>query len=336
MVILQSKVHLSNWYEHYEIPPDWVIAISPNGWTSDQLGWTSDQLGLTWLKEVFEPFTRSKTTEKYRLLILDGHDSHATPEFDQYCKEKLPITLCMPAHSSHLLQPLDVECFSVLKRALVEYMRLGINHIHKIEFLTAFKAARNEAITDSNVRSGFAATGLVPFDPEQVLCTISRPLTPPELRAATNDRWVPETPHNVHQLERQVAAIKGFIQRRSKSSPSPTDMALNQLVKGCELAMHSVVLLAAENEKLLTANERQKCKRQLKQRFTSKESALSAAEATQMVLGSQLPTGVVDNSVAAEPHPTEDVPIVDPVLMITCYICRGFDHHARECQKHKL
>ena len=75
MVILKGKGHLSTWYEHCQIPPDWVIAVSLNGWTSDQLG-------LTWLKEVFEPVTSTKTIGKYRLLILDGHGSHATPEFD--------------------------------------------------------------------------------------------------------------------------------------------------------------------------------------------------------------------------------------------------------------
>jgi hypothetical protein len=189
-------------------------------------------------------------------------------KFDQFCAERSIITLCMPPHSSHLLQPLDVGCFSVLKRAyskqVVNYMRLGINHIDKIEFITAFRAARIEAMTARNIRSGFSATGLVPFDPERVLCTILRPLTPQELPTAVHARWVPETPRNVQQLEQQVAAIKGFIQRRSKSPPTPTDTALSQLVKGCEMAMQSVVLLAAENEKLRSANERQTRKRQLK------------------------------------------------------------------------
>ena len=51
----------------------------------------------------------------------------------------------MPAHSSHLLQPLDIGCFAVLKRAysqMVEIkMRLGINHIDKLDFLEAYPQA---------------------------------------------------------------------------------------------------------------------------------------------------------------------------------------------------
>ena len=328
MVILKGKVHQSTWYEHCQIPPDWIIALSPNGWTSDQLG-------LTWLKDVFEPSTSTKTIGKYRLLVLDGHGSHATPEFDQFCTERSIITLCMPAHSSHLLQPLDVGCFSVLKRAyskqVVEYMRLGINHIDKIEFITAFKTARNEAMIASNIRSGFTATGLVPLNPEQVLCTISRPLTPPEMPAAARNIWVPETPHNVHQLEQQVAAIKGFIQRRSQSPPTPTDAALNQLVKGCEMAMHNVVLLAAENERLRTANERQKRKRQLKRRYISKESALSAAEASKLILDPIVLQEVEEDDVFDEPQPTQTTLNVVDTHAITCYICRGFDHLAVNC-----
>jgi hypothetical protein len=51
----------------------------------------------------------------YRLLILDGHESHLNQDFKDYCPENKIITVCMPAHSSHILQPLDVVCFSPLK-----------------------------------------------------------------------------------------------------------------------------------------------------------------------------------------------------------------------------
>jgi hypothetical protein len=50
-----------------------------------------------------------------RLLILDGHSSYLTAEFDDFCKKNAIICLCMPAHASHHLQPLDVGVFSLLK-----------------------------------------------------------------------------------------------------------------------------------------------------------------------------------------------------------------------------
>ena len=51
------------------------------------------------------------------MLILDGHGSHATPEFDLFCSENNIITDCLPPHTSHILQPLDVACLGLLKTA---------------------------------------------------------------------------------------------------------------------------------------------------------------------------------------------------------------------------
>jgi hypothetical protein len=99
MIIFEGKVHISTWYTD-TLPRDWTIALSDKGWTDDSLG-------LTWLTDVFEKHTKDYTKGVYRLLILDGHGSHATPQFDLFCAEHYIITLCMPPHSSHLLQPLS-------------------------------------------------------------------------------------------------------------------------------------------------------------------------------------------------------------------------------------
>jgi hypothetical protein len=106
IIILKGVMHQKSWYE--AVPSDWTIGVSENGWTTDESG-------LAWLKEVFNKHTQSRTAGKYRLLILDGHGSHVTAEFDQYCTQNSIIVLCMPAHSFHILQPLDVSCFAVLK-----------------------------------------------------------------------------------------------------------------------------------------------------------------------------------------------------------------------------
>ena len=75
----------------------------------------------------------------------------------------------MPPHSSHLLQPLNIGCFATLKQSysqlMEDYIRLSIHHITKLDFITAYPTARTEALTASNIHSGFTATGLVPFDP---------------------------------------------------------------------------------------------------------------------------------------------------------------------------
>jgi len=51
-----------------------------------------------------------------RLLIMDGHTSHVSWQFFDYCLEHNIIPLCLPPHSTHLLQPLDVGLFGPLQR----------------------------------------------------------------------------------------------------------------------------------------------------------------------------------------------------------------------------
>ncbi|KAH3956578.1 hypothetical protein HBH52_256050 [Parastagonospora nodorum] len=93
--------------------------------------------------------------QRNRLLIIDGHESHNSLEFQQYYKDNKIITICMPPHSSHLLQPLNVGCFAPLKKAYrrqaEELMRNQITHITKLKFLPCFKRAFDAAITPSNI-----------------------------------------------------------------------------------------------------------------------------------------------------------------------------------------
>jgi hypothetical protein len=165
-----------------------------------QNGWTNNQLGLDWLKH-FDRSTAKRTNSRYRLLILDGHESHHSVGFERYYEENKIITLCMPAHASHLLQPLDVGCFGPLKKAygreIEHLMRCSINHISKTEFFPAFYGAHRATITESNIRGGFKGAGPAPFDPENVISKLDiqlRTPAPPIEVTAPSTPWTARTP----------------------------------------------------------------------------------------------------------------------------------------------
>jgi hypothetical protein len=277
MIIFKGKLHQASWYQN-DLPHNWRIETSENGWTNDKLG-------LVWLKEIFNKHTQSRTIGRYRLLILDGHGSHSGPEFDQFCTENSIIPLYMPPHSSHLLQPLDVSCFSPLKQAyrkqVEKKMGLGINHIDKDEFLTIYSSVHTEALNEKNIQSGFRATGLVPYDPEQVLSRLNIQMktpTPPGTSHSSQASWATATPHNVRQLELQSEKIKGYLKCHTLSPPSPSKRALDQLVKGCRMAMHGAAILARENSELRAANAKQKRKRETKRAYISQGEGLTVEE----------------------------------------------------------
>lgn len=108
----------------------------------------------------------------------------------------------MPPHSSHLLQPLDVGCFAPLKKSYGKQVEEN-NHMDKQEFLASYKIARTEALNINNIRQGFTATGLVPYDPNQVLSRFNIEIRTPSLFPSFEEDirpWLPETPHNIVEL----------------------------------------------------------------------------------------------------------------------------------------
>ena len=163
----------------------------------------------------------------------------------------------MPPHTSHLLQPLDVSCFSPLKRAygreIEKLARQGVYHIDKIDFLAVYQQIRATVFTQKNIQAGFQATGLVPPCPDRVLSslTVVRTPSPPQTtidnNAAAQAVEQTETPHTVAELQQQVR----YLQERLRRQPeSPTSVAIRQLAKSAQLAMQLVTILVEENKKL--------------------------------------------------------------------------------------
>ena len=140
-LIVQGVYHLANWFTETNIPDDWAIKTTSNGWTDNETG-------LEWIRH-FDEHTRLRTKGSHRMLVIDGHESHKSAEFEAFCHENRIVTVGLPPHSSHPLQPLDVGCFGSLKKAygkeIESVVRSHITHISKTEFFIAFKAAHNAA-----------------------------------------------------------------------------------------------------------------------------------------------------------------------------------------------
>jgi hypothetical protein len=312
------------WFD--DIPDDWRIEISQNGWTTDEIG-------LRWLQKLFIPSTTGRTKGKYRLLVLDGHGSHLTPRFDRLCHENDIIPICMPPHSSHLLQPLDIGCFAPLKRAyggMIEAKaRCNINHIDKLDFLAAFPQARAEAFKPATIQNAFAAAGLVPYDPDRVISKLDVQLrTPTPLGSrpgSQSSAWSPKTPANLKQLNRQASSIKALLKQRSQSPPTPTNMAIDQLLKGYQLSLHSNAILLKEIRDLRAENETQKQKRKKTTQRVAHTDGFTGQEARE----SMNQADEAPNTTPAEPAASASQPITRAPPR--CSDCHQVGHKRTQC-----
>ena len=103
------------------VQANWVHNINPKThsiyFSVSQSGWMNDDLGVAWLEQVFDPATKKKARRNFRLLIFDGHGSHVTQRFINYCDHHRILVLVYPSHATHTLQPLDVSCFKPLSQS---------------------------------------------------------------------------------------------------------------------------------------------------------------------------------------------------------------------------
>ncbi|KAI4520798.1 DDE-domain-containing protein, partial [Schizophyllum commune Loenen D] len=110
--IFAGKKYHKRWFES-GVPNDVTVSLSPNGWTNDHLC-------TAWFETCFIPQAKARnTTGEKILLIFDGHGSHTTPEIIDLAIENNIILYCLPAHTTHKLQPLDVGVFGPFSDAWI-------------------------------------------------------------------------------------------------------------------------------------------------------------------------------------------------------------------------
>ena len=127
---------------------------------------------LSWFHNQFMSAVCPLTESGPVLLIFDGRYSHVSLELFKLLRDNDIHLLCLPHNTTHILQPLDVGLFGVLKK-----------HWHKVlkEYQLQTKGGKTcketfpklltsiwVAFTPEVVRSGFRGTGIVPLSRDHV------------------------------------------------------------------------------------------------------------------------------------------------------------------------
>ena len=162
LIIFKAKSIQEQWFKKDFLTkhPNWHVTFSENGWTSNEIA-------LEWLEKVFLPQIKPDDSADARLLIVDGHGNHTTDEFMTIYYLNNVHMLFLPAHTSHVLQFLNLGCFFSLKTAyrrfLGEHSALtDTTKIGKANFLEFYAKAREISLREENIRFGWKATRLYP------------------------------------------------------------------------------------------------------------------------------------------------------------------------------
>ena len=210
-------------------------------------GWMQDSVFESWMKYFVG---HTKNIQKPILLIYDGHGSHMTYLTIAIARENGIIILCLPPHTSHALQPLDVGVFALLKKAwkaiLKKWFRESrLQNVSKAVFPSLLNQLTQNFSTQNAVK-GFQDCGLYPINKAEVERQI--------LSQMLQDTTLPSTSKEVSQTPSNSKEADGFTTVSKEIVGSP--------LKELKLAILSTLSPPASSEtKVARMNSRTKRKR---------------------------------------------------------------------------
>ena len=152
---------------------------------------------------------------------MDGHGSHLTYNFLDFCEKNNIIPFCFVPHTTHLVQPLDGQPFQAYKHYFRkknnENIQWGISTMDKADFLHDIPEIRRNTFKQRTIRSAFADRGIYPWNPSKVLDILANARSPspvlniqektPSIQSISTN----SPPQTVRTLRRSIQKLDKFV-----------------------------------------------------------------------------------------------------------------------------
>ena len=159
-------------YNGQNLYKDWIVGGPQDAaYVTSSNGWMEGTLYLDWFEKIFLKHT-DNVKDKPRVLVFDGHASHLSLPLIKLARDNNVVLLRLPAHLTHLLQPLDRAVFRPVKKAwqkmLRKFARKNKGPVGKKIFPKMLKQLVEESFGAETVKAGFSSTGICPFNCDAV------------------------------------------------------------------------------------------------------------------------------------------------------------------------
>ena len=109
---------------------------------------------------------------EHHLIRLDDHTSHISLDLVEWAKQQKIILFILPAHFSHILQPLNVCCYGLFQRMVNstchKFMRETSASVNRYNICELSCKVYSKALTAGNLHSAFMRTGIYPPDSKAI------------------------------------------------------------------------------------------------------------------------------------------------------------------------
>jgi len=194
------------------------------------------------------------------------------------------VVFCLPAHSSHLLQPLDVVVFQPYKHYHAEGVeaatRTGCGNFDKAEFLDSIDSIRQQTFKSSTIHTAFRATRLIPYNPDMVISNLREiDITPPPQPPPPT-----ESPACIPMTIASLKTISDELLQEGKELPQGFQNKLKLVLQGGLALAQSGALAMEHMEHTRAAEEARNARRRgQSRRLIQKGGVIYPSEAREMV-----------------------------------------------------
>ena len=140
-------------------------------------GWITKDIFEDWIKKIFLPFLSTKRIfykkpDQPAVLFLDGHSTRASEPIHALLKTHNVFLVTIPAHTSHVLQPLDCGVNRSFKAQLKKYITIPDDNgtsAQRLMLIEAAIRAGHQCHDPILIGRAFRASGIHPWDKQVIL-----------------------------------------------------------------------------------------------------------------------------------------------------------------------
>lgn len=149
-------------------------------------GWLHADVFTHYMKNHLTKLLPHRDADQHILIILNGHKSHISLDLVDWAKQQNIVLFISPAHTSHILQPLDIGCYGPFQRVFNstchKFMRETSAAITRYNICELSCKVYSKALSANNLHSAFKRSGIYPLDstainqdnliPAEVFCSV--------------------------------------------------------------------------------------------------------------------------------------------------------------------
>lgn len=141
--------------------------------TVSESGWSNSEIFQKYLQSHLIKYLPERSESCPVVIFYDGHRSHVNLGLVQWARQENIVLFVLPAHTSHVLQPMDVGCFGpfemIFNRVAHKFMRESCGRsITKFDICKLACSAYTKALSPENLQSAFRRSGIFPLNPQVV------------------------------------------------------------------------------------------------------------------------------------------------------------------------